>query len=92
MQYNGGSQRAWLETTRNYLISKASEVHKLLPWAESAQGQTIMESHVSYIESSGLCLDRDPQRLSRELWGYLNLALTGIAKIKKEMGSTHGDG
>ena len=62
------------------VISKAFEMSKLLPWAESAQGATITEAHVAYLASSDECMDNDPQRLSRDLWGYLNLALTGKAK------------
>ena len=56
-------------------------MNTLLPWAESAQAQTITEAHITAVASSDVCLDNDPQRLSRELWGYLNLALTGNAKL-----------
>ena len=33
------------------------------------------------LDESDVCMDHDPQRLSRELWGYPNLSLTGNAKL-----------
>ena len=65
MQYSESGKRSWLKTTRNYLISKAFEMHKLLPWAESAQAQVISDAHVAHLGTSDVCMDNDPQRLSR---------------------------
>ena len=39
---------------------------KLLPWAESAQSTTICDAHVDALASSDICMDHDPQKLSRE--------------------------
>ena len=81
MQYTEDGKRMWLETTRNYLISKAFEMKLFLKWAESAQAATITDEHIACLSSSGACMDHDPMALSRSLWGYLNLSLTGNAKL-----------
>ena len=54
---------------------------RLLPWAESAQAVTITEGHVASLQSSNDCMDNEPSKLSRDLWGYLNLSRTGNAKL-----------
>ena len=66
-QYQEAGKQEWVETTRNYLVSKAFEMHAYLLWAESAQATTITDAHVAWLGSSGLCSDHDPQRLSRDL-------------------------
>ena len=73
--------RDWVETTRNYLVSKAFERHAYLLWAESAQAVAITEGHIGWLANSGVCSDHDPHRLSRDLWGNLNLSLVGKPKI-----------
>ena len=70
-----------MESTRNYLISKAFEMDAFLRWAESAQAVEITHAHVGWLSNSGFCSDQEPHRLSRDLWGYLNLSLTGKTKI-----------
>ena len=81
MQYTEDGKRTWLETTRNYLISKAFEMNAFLKWAESAQAATITDENIAALSSSGMCMDHEPMHLSRALWGYLNLSLTGSAKM-----------
>ena len=66
---------AWVKSTRNYLISKAGEMEDLLKWAEDFQSQPVTPHHVQEIIDQGHCLDSDPHKLSRDLWGYLNLAI-----------------
>ena len=46
-QYQESSKQEWVETTRNYLVSKAFAMSAFLLWAESAQAATITEAHVS---------------------------------------------
>ena len=83
MKYTDDNKREWLKTIANYLISKAYEMKYFLPWAESAQSQVITEDHVEALRDSGFCSDNEPSKLSRDLWGYLNLCLTGD-KDKKD--------
>jgi hypothetical protein len=80
MKYSEDNKREWMKTTTNYLISKAYEMKYFLPWAESAQAQVITEAHVDALRSTEYCSDHDPAKLSRDLWGYLNLCLTGNKK------------
>ena len=80
-QYQDSTKQEWVETTRNYLVSKAFEMHAFLLWAESAQAMTITDNHIAWLAASGFCSDHEPQRLSRDLWGYLNLCLTGKPKL-----------
>ena len=77
MVFNADDKQGWVKKTTNYLISKAYEMKVFLRWAESAQSNTITDSHVRALSESGFCLDNDPLQLSRDLWGYLNLSLTG---------------
>ena len=76
MLYSDENKREWLKTTRNYPISKAFEMKHFLPLAESAQNQTVTEAHVKSLRSTDYCMDTEPSKLSRDLWGYLNLRLT----------------
>lgn len=96
MQYSEEGKRTWLKTMRNYLISKAFEMNKLLPWAESAQYTTLIDAHIAALENSDDCMDNDPHRLSRELWGTLTLHLRAVRRLRlttsrKGMGLMHGD-
>ena len=75
MRYNDSKRTEWLKTTTNYLISKVFEMRELLPWAESFQSQTILDEHIAALSQSHLCLDSSPEKISRDLWGYLNLCL-----------------
>ena len=77
MLFNADDKPGWVKKTANYLISKAYEMKVFLRWAESAQAHTITDSHVRALADSGFCSDNDPLQLSRDLWGYLNLSLTG---------------
>ena len=79
-QYSESDKKGWIKTTRNYLVSKAFEMAMFLPWAESAQEHTITHAHVNGLSSLDVMSDADPLKLSKDLWGYLNLALTGKQK------------
>ena len=80
-QYRDEQKHEWLESTRNYLISKAFEMDAFLRWAESAQAVEITHAHVGWLSQSSFCSDHEPHRLSRDLWGYLNLCLSGKQKL-----------
>ena len=80
-QYRDDQKHEWLESTRNYLISKAFEMDAFLRWAESAQATEITHGHIGWLSQSGFCADQEPHRLSRDLWGYLNLCLSGKQKL-----------
>ena len=80
-QYNDGDSRGWMRTTSSYLVSKTYEISLFLPWAESAQSQQISHHHVHALSESGKMCSVEPLQISRELWGYLNLALTGKRKM-----------
>ena len=70
MKYpEGNTERkfAWARSTRNYLISKASEMEVMLKWSEDFQGAPILRQHIEAYGQSGLCLDHDPMKLSRDL-------------------------
>ena len=81
MKYSDGRRSEWLKTTTNYLVSKVFEMRELLPWAESFQHKTITDEHIRALASSSLCLDVSPEKISRDLWGFLNLCLHGEQKV-----------
>ena len=54
-------------------MSKAQEMERVLVWAEKFQTTTITTQHVEALGHSELCMDHLPMKLSRDLWGYLNL-------------------
>ena len=64
---------AWVNTTRNYLISNAGEMCFFL-WAEDFQSAPISTQHIS-TTAVQQCMDNDPVKLRRDLWGHLNLAI-----------------
>ena len=70
---------AWAKSVRNYFISKAQEMERLLKWSESFQTLTISTGHVDDIVNQGLCLDHSPGKLNRDLWGFLNLNIPGTS-------------
>ena len=80
-QYTENDSQGWIRTTSNYLVSKAFEMAAFLPWAESAQSQQIAHSHVNALSECGMMCSVEPLQLPRDLWGYLNLALTGRQKM-----------
>ena len=77
MLFNANDKQGWVKKTANYFISKAYEMKVFLRWAESAQAHSITESHVAALTNTGFCADDDPIQLGQDLWGHLNLALTG---------------
>ena len=79
-QYTEADKQGWVRTTANYLVSKAFEMAALLLWAESAQAHPISHEHVHALGECGFMSSVGPIQLSRDLWGYLNLALTGKQK------------
>ena len=56
------NQFASSKTTRNYFISKASGMKKLLIWAEDVQSEPVTQGHVADYVNSGACLNHDPRQ------------------------------
>ena len=84
---------AWSKSTRNYFISKAQEMERILKWAESFQTTTIVSQHVEDLINQGLCMDNSPGKLSRDLWGFLNLNISGTSKDRSLFdGAVGGNG
>ena len=54
---------------------------EFFPWAEGFQSHVITPQHVRALADIGICSDVEPEKLSRDPWGYLNLCLTGSEKI-----------
>ena len=75
MKYEPNAKLEWSKTIRNYLISKALEVHHLLNWAENVQSTIISNQHIQRLIDDGFCLDSDPMQLPVDLWGDLNLSM-----------------
>ena len=67
---------AGVETTRNYFISKAGEMEKLFIWAEYFQAEPVTHGHVADNVNSGVCFNQDLERLGKDLWGRMNLAIS----------------
>ena len=80
-QYSDTDSQGWIRTTSNYLASKAYEMAHFLPWAESAQAHQITHAHVNALGDCGAMGSVEPLQLSRDLWGYLNLALIGKQRM-----------
>ena len=70
----------WWRTTRNYMIDKSSDLLTLLKWAEDQMDDTITNTAVKALGPT-LMLNEDPSVMSRHVWAYLNLNLTGEANI-----------
>ena len=84
---------AWSKSTRNYFISKAQEMERILKWAESFQTTTVVNQHVEDLGNQGLCMDNSPGKLSRDLWGFLNLNIAGTSKDRSLFdGAVGGNG
>ena len=81
-QYNGASNDApaWRIFMRNYLFGVMHEIDPLFDWAEARQHEPItmeaLEEHCA-----GMMMECDPKVLNHHLWKYLNLNLTGDAKL-----------
>ena len=52
----------------------------LLLWAESFQTATISQAHIEVVHQAGWCMDHSASKLSRDLWGYLNLNIPQTSK------------
>ena len=64
-----------METTINYLVDRAHGMEPLLEWVVKRQLQEI-EPQDMHGADAGM---HDPVALSRNLWGYLNLAVAGTS-------------
>ena len=83
----------WAKSTRNYFISKAHEMEKLLKWAEKFQTTTITSQHVEDVNNQGMCMDHSAGKLSRDLWGFMNLNIPGTSRDRNLFdGATGGNG
>ena len=67
-----------VEGHENYLISRCSEgALRYLKWAEDRQKKEIMSKDVLSLWNSGSMYDVDPKVFSEQLWGSLNLQISG---------------
>ena len=49
----------------------------MLDWSENFQSNPVTEFHVTTLRNSPWVRQSDPEKLSTDLWAYLNLALAG---------------
>ena len=70
--------RPWLTLVRNYLVGRAHEMEILLKWAEGWQETPIGFEHIEACRGHHSIGEVCPMRLSRELWSFLNLNVTGM--------------
>jgi hypothetical protein len=71
---------AWAKTNRNYFISKANELQVLLKYVESFGTSVVSPGHVEDMSNRGFMLEHNPVKLSRDIWGYLNLNVPANSK------------
>lgn len=81
-QYNGSADTgpSWRIFTRNYLMGAMPEVKLLFQWAEDMQYQEITLEATKTLHEKFM-LENDPVTMSHHLWRFLNLNLTGDAKL-----------
>ena len=72
-KYNDKRPEAWLETTMNYLSDRSHGMEPFLEWVAKQQLRKIAPQDVQNVDA-GM---HNPEALSRNLWGYLNLAVAG---------------
>ena len=91
-KWDARDPEAWLQTTVNYLVSRAASVEPLLEWSEQRQKQVIQPQDLAPLSGSEHCPMHEASELSRNLWGYLNLALAGSvqAKVFNQVPRLHG--
>ena len=80
-RYDEKHKEEWLKTVKNYLVGKAYEMEAMLDWAEGFQLHPISPADVAGCDSAPIMTNIAATRLDRELWSFLNLNLTGDAKM-----------
>ena len=75
MKYDANAKLERSKTTRNYLISKASEMYHLLNLAENFQSSIISNQHIQRLIDDGFCFDGDPMQPPADLWGDFTLSI-----------------
>ena len=78
-KYDEKHPEAWIETTINYLVDRAHGMEEMLEWVAARQLNKIDEQEVTRAPAGMY----DSQCLSRNLWGYLNLAVAGTTQAKE---------
>ena len=73
------NQLRWIKTTTNYLIGRAGEMEHFLNWAEKFQSVTIGDYDIATLRGSPWVRKTDPERLSNELWTFLNLTFSNVS-------------
>ena len=71
---------AWAKTNRNYFISKAGELDMILKYVESFGAEPITPGHVEDMGNRGFMTEFTLPKLSRDMWGYLNLNIPAVSK------------
>ena len=69
---------SWRSITRNYVISKASDAEAILDLVEAHEDVPALWTAVS--AAVGAIRPERVQKISQELWGHLNLCLSGLAR------------
>ncbi len=81
-QYNGSTESgpSWRIFTRNYLMGSMPDVKVLFKWAEERQHQGITLEERGGMQGVFM-IESDPVVMAHHVWRYLNLNLTGDAKL-----------
>ena len=84
---------AWAETARNYFTSKAAELELLLKHVESFGDEVVTPGHIEDMGNRGFMLEHNPMKLSRDMWGYLNLNIPATSRDRASFNNaTPGNG
>ena len=70
---------------RNYMVSCAYELKDMLSWAEAHQHIEISEWAVANLANCDNMRDIEHVKLSREVWGFLNLSISGDRAAEAKM-------
>ena len=84
LQFDGVKNGSvWRSSISNYLISKAPELQNILPLVEACEDRAASIGYLASLTSSWMPYAR-LQMLGMELWGFLNLNITGNARARFE--------
>ena len=72
------AQLKWIKTASNYLIGRATEMEYILNWAERFQSRTITVVGIATLRNSPWIRKKDPEKLSSDLWSFLNLTFEHV--------------
>ena len=83
-EYSGGDGAAgekWRKVTRGYFIQKCPDLLPVLNWAESLDDEEVTREAVTAKQMDlEWMIELDVFELSRAVWGFLNICLSGAAR------------